>query len=79
MIVITGGAGFIGSAVAWELNNRGRTDLLIVDGNPDEDIDVLYDGENVECVIKDGTVESATEEYRHHYSIRESQPPGRGE
>lgn len=31
MIVITGGAGFIGSAVAWELNNRGRTDLFIVD------------------------------------------------
>ncbi len=31
MIVITGGAGFIGSALAWELNRRGRTDLLLVD------------------------------------------------
>ena len=31
MIAITGGAGFIGSAVAWHLNQAGRTDLLIVD------------------------------------------------
>ena len=31
MIVITGGAGFIGSAVAWVCNQHGRDDLLIVD------------------------------------------------
>ncbi len=31
MIVITGGAGFIGSALAWRLNRMGRTDLLLVD------------------------------------------------
>ena len=31
MIVITGGAGFIGSALAWKLNELGHTDLLIVD------------------------------------------------
>jgi ADP-L-glycero-D-manno-heptose 6-epimerase len=31
MIVITGGAGFIGSAIAWRLNNQGRNDILIVD------------------------------------------------
>lgn len=31
MIVITGGAGFIGSAVVWALNGRGQTDLLLVD------------------------------------------------
>ena len=31
MIVVTGGAGFIGSAIAQELNMRGRMDLLIVD------------------------------------------------
>jgi len=31
MIVVTGGAGFIGSALVWELNNRGITDILVVD------------------------------------------------
>jgi len=31
VIVVTGGAGFIGSAIAQELNMRGRMDLLIVD------------------------------------------------
>ena len=31
MIVITGGAGFIGSAVVWALNQRGWDDILIVD------------------------------------------------
>lgn len=36
MIVITGGAGFIGSALLWELNRRGRSDILLVD-NVDHD------------------------------------------
>lgn len=31
MIVVTGGAGCIGSAVVWALNKRGRQDILIVD------------------------------------------------
>jgi ADP-L-glycero-D-manno-heptose 6-epimerase len=31
MIVITGGAGFIGSALLWKLNKAGRDDILIVD------------------------------------------------
>ena len=31
MIVITGGAGFIGSAMVWELNRRGYTDIVVVD------------------------------------------------
>jgi len=30
-IIITGGAGFIGSAVVWRLNQLGHTDILIVD------------------------------------------------
>lgn len=31
IIVITGAAGFIGSALAWRLNQDGRNDLLLVD------------------------------------------------
>jgi len=31
MIVVTGAAGFIGSAIIWGLNNRGREDILAVD------------------------------------------------
>ncbi len=31
MIVVTGGAGFIGSAVVWGLNRAGYDDILIVD------------------------------------------------
>lgn len=31
MIIVTGGAGFIGSAIVWRLNQRGEDDILIVD------------------------------------------------
>jgi len=31
MIIVTGGAGFIGSAIICELNKRGRDDILAVD------------------------------------------------
>lgn len=31
MIIVTGGAGFIGSAVVWKLNQAGRDDILVVD------------------------------------------------
>ncbi len=31
MIIVTGGAGFIGSATIWELNNRGTEDIIVVD------------------------------------------------
>jgi ADP-L-glycero-D-manno-heptose 6-epimerase len=31
MIVVTGGAGFIGSALIWRLNQQGRENILVVD------------------------------------------------
>lgn len=31
MIIVTGGAGFIGSAVVWNLNEQGANDILVVD------------------------------------------------
>jgi ADP-L-glycero-D-manno-heptose 6-epimerase len=31
MIIVTGGAGFIGSAMIWRLNQEGLTDILVVD------------------------------------------------
>lgn len=31
MYIITGGAGFIGSAMIWGLNRAGVTDILVVD------------------------------------------------
>lgn len=31
MIVVTGGSGFIGSALIWRLNQLGKTDIIVVD------------------------------------------------
>lgn len=31
MIIVTGGAGFIGSAIVWQLNQLGKEDIVIVD------------------------------------------------
>jgi ADP-L-glycero-D-manno-heptose 6-epimerase len=31
MIIVTGGAGFIGSAIVWKLNQLGRDDIVVID------------------------------------------------
>lgn len=31
MIILTGGAGFIGSAMLWELNRNGEENIIVVD------------------------------------------------
>lgn len=35
MIIVTGGAGFIGSNIIKALNDRGHTDILVVDNLKD--------------------------------------------
>ena len=32
MIIVTGGAGCIGSAIVWALNMRGISEIILVDG-----------------------------------------------
>ncbi|MCK4608625.1 MAG: ADP-glyceromanno-heptose 6-epimerase [Gammaproteobacteria bacterium] len=44
MIVVTGGAGFIGSNIVAELNAKGRTDILVVDD--------LTDGTKFKNIVK---------------------------
>ena len=31
MIIVTGAAGMIGSAMVWKLNEMGRNDIIVVD------------------------------------------------
>ncbi len=31
MIIVTGGAGFIGSAIVWRLNSLGYDNIIVVD------------------------------------------------
>lgn len=44
MVVITGGAGMIGSMIAWQLNQHGRDDILIADRltHPDQWQNLCY-------------------------------------
>ncbi len=46
-------------------------DLLMVTGNPAEDVTVLYDAESINLVMKDGVVESTDERHKQYYRMRE--------
>ena len=52
-------------------------DLLIVDGNPLDDLWVLYDETKIALVMKEGAVEHVTDLYRDHYRIGIDQPANR--
>lgn len=64
MIIVTGGAGFIGSAIVWKLNQMGIKDILIVDrlGTGDKWMnlnglvysDVMHKDEFIELIMDNG-------------------------
>ena len=54
-----------------------KADVLVVGGNPLDDLGVLYDGANILLVLKDGIVEYTDEEHKRHYRVGEEQPPDR--
>jgi ADP-L-glycero-D-manno-heptose 6-epimerase len=59
MIVVTGGSGFIGSALVWALNRRGIEDIIVVDeftnsGKWRNLVPLRFS----ECIDKDGFIEA---------------------
>ena len=48
-----------------------RADLLVVTGDPAEDVGVLYEADHINLVMKDGVVESTHEDYKQYYRMRE--------
>lgn len=46
-----------------------KADLIIVSGDPLNDISALYEKENINLVIKDGSVEYTSDEYKSYYQV----------
>ncbi|WP_295271237.1 ADP-glyceromanno-heptose 6-epimerase [Veillonella sp.] len=64
MIIVTGGAGFIGSNIVKQLNERGRNDILIVDdltdGSKIRNLQMLDYYDYVDCIDFDDAVATNT-------------------
>ncbi|MDY3983339.1 MAG: ADP-glyceromanno-heptose 6-epimerase [Veillonellaceae bacterium] len=64
MIIVTGGAGFIGSNIVKELNRRGRTDILIVDdltdGSKTQNLQLLDFCDYIDCLDFDAAIADNT-------------------
>ncbi|MBN1674902.1 MAG: amidohydrolase family protein [Kiritimatiellae bacterium] len=52
-------------------------DLLVVGGNPLDDVAVLYDERNINLVVKEGVVEYADEAHKNLYRVGDDQPGDR--
>jgi len=65
------------NAEAYGLEDLGtiepgkRADLIVINGNPLDDLTIPYQPENILLVMKDGKVEFAEGEYLRHYRLRE--------
>ena len=53
MIILTGGAGFIGSCILWRLNRQGAADILVVDQLDAENEKNLANKKFKDCIGKD--------------------------
>jgi imidazolonepropionase-like amidohydrolase len=71
------------NAEAYGLDDLGTleqgkvADVVLLDGDPLEDFEALYDHRNVKLVLKDGQVEFARDDFMRHYTLSEPQPPDR--
>ncbi|MDL2285207.1 ADP-glyceromanno-heptose 6-epimerase [Desulfovibrio sp. OttesenSCG-928-F07] len=75
MYIITGGAGMIGSALLWQLNKRGVTDILVVDNLASTEkwknlvkaqyLTYMHRERFLECIKNDSLEEALELEFNH--------------
>ena len=59
-IVVTGGAGFIGSVFIWRLNQAGLEDIIVVDEFDEDKKKNLKGKKIIDCLDKDKFLEKLT-------------------